>query len=205
MPLKDIHTDQEKIQLVKLKAGEQAAFDYFYKNYSLIIYRRLLRLVKIDIIADDLLQNIFIRLWDKRHLIDPDRPLKAYLLQITQNMVVDFYRSLAREQKLQSELKYHLSEISGEADESLIYKETNHLLQQAINHLPAQQRTVFTLCKIEGKSYDEVSELLGISISTVNGHIVKGGRKVRSFLFSTHKVFLFGTAAAALTELIKNI
>lgn len=205
MPLNAVHTDQEKIQLVKLKAGDKGAFDYFYKNYSLIIYRRLLRLVKIDIIADDLLQNIFIRLWDKRHLIDPERPLKAYLLQITQNMVMDFYRGVAREKRLQSDLKHHQTEISDETEESLIFKETNQLLQQAIDHLPAQQRMVFTLCKIEGKSYDEVSEMLGISTSTVNGHIVKSSRKVRSFLFSTHKIFLISTTAAALSGLIKII
>ena len=205
MPLKAIHTDQEKIQLFKLKAGEEAAFEYFYKNYSLIIYRRLLRLVKVDIIADDLLQNIFIKLWDKRHLIDPERPLKAYLLQITQNMVMDFYRGLAREQRLQSDLKHYLTEISGETEESLIFKETSQLLQQAIDLLPAQQRIVFKLCKIEGKSYDEVSELLGISTSTVNGHIVKGSRKVRSFLFNTHTVFLVGTITAALNDVIKII
>jgi len=188
MALQPVHTDQEKSQLIKLKAGDEKAFDYFYKLYSLSIYRKLLKMVKVEFLAGDLLQNVFIKLWDKRELIDPDYCLKAYLYQIAQNSVYDFYRNLAREEKLQTEVKNRMTELVSEVEEKLAYRETQELLTNAIEQLPPQQQMVFRLCKLEGKSYEEVSELLGISKSTINGHIVKATKKVKTALLASHDV-----------------
>jgi RNA polymerase sigma-70 factor (family 1) len=200
MALEPVHTDQEKSQLIKLRAGDEKAFDYFYKLYSLPIYRKLLKMVKVEFLAEDLLQNVFIKLWDKRELIDPGYCLKGYLYQMAQNSVYDFYRSLAREEKLQVAVKNRMTELTTEVEEKLLFKETHDLLTNAIEQLPQQQQMVFKLCKLEGKSYEEVSELLGISTSTINGHIVKATKKVKMTLLASHDV-AFLVFLAVLTKL----
>lgn len=208
MPTKATYTDQEAILLGQLKSGEEKAFDYFYDRYSLPIYRKLLKLVKVDQVAEEILQGLFIRLWEKRRLIDTERPIKYYLHQIAQNMVMDFYRSLAREQRLQLELKYKFPEISRDAEETLIYKQTNELLEEAVSMLPNQQQAVFRLCKLEGKTYDEVGEILGISTSTINSHIVKATKKVKLHLIDSDKFVTFVVALAAMGIIgdeIKNL
>jgi RNA polymerase sigma-70 factor (family 1) len=183
-----LHIADEKLQLARLKEGNQRAFNYFYEQHSLIIYRRLKKMVKIDTLADELLQDVFVKLWEKRHLIDPEQSLKAYLHLIAQNLVVDFYRKLARETRLQEEVKRTLSEFHNPIQEDFYFKETTDVLQKAINNLPAQQKLVFTLCKIEGKSYEEVGRDLGISTSTINGHIVKATKSVRTYMTNYHNV-----------------
>jgi len=183
-----LHISDEKIQLARLKEGDQRAFNYFYEQHSLIIYRRLKKMVKIDTLADEFLQDVFVKLWEKRHLIDPEQSLKAYLHLIAQNLVFDFYRKLAREARLQEEVKLTFSEFHNPIQEDFYFKETTDVLQKAINNLPAQQKLVFTLCKIQGKSYEEVGRDLGISTSTINGHIVKATKSVKTFMTDYHKV-----------------
>lgn len=205
MSLEAIYIHTEQNQLIKLKSGEQAAFDYFYKTYSLMVYRKLLKLVKVDLMAEEILQQIFVKLWEKRHLIDTSQPLKGYLLQIAQNMVIDFYRRLAREQRLQTELKYHFTEVSDITEADIIYKETNQLLHQAIAQLPDQQKTVFRLSKLEGKSYSEISELLGISTSTINGHVVRATKNVKAYMFNAQQVSAPLLLSVVIRMIIKNI
>jgi RNA polymerase sigma-70 factor (family 1) len=167
-----------------LKHGDKRAFDHFYKLYSLPIYRKLLKMIKVDILAEELMQDVFVRLWDKRHLIEPGQPFKSYLYLIAQNLVYDFYRKVAREERLQSEIKAFSTELYLHTEEKLFLKETREILDKAINQLPAQQKLVFNLCKMEGKSYEEVSGTLGISTSTVNGHIVKATKNIQEYMFN---------------------
>jgi RNA polymerase sigma-70 factor (ECF subfamily) len=75
-------------------------------------------------------------------------------------------------------------------EEMLLTKESAAILQQAIESLPAQRQQVFRFCKLEGKSYKEVSEILGISVSTISDHIVKGTKAIRSYLESNDPALL---------------
>jgi RNA polymerase sigma-70 factor (ECF subfamily) len=198
-----LHIADEKLQLTRLKEGDQRAFNYFYEQHSLIIYRRLKKMVKVDELAEEFLQDVFVKLWEKRHLIDPEQSLKAYLHLIAQNLVYDFYRRLARETRLQEEVKHTLSELYDHTQEDFYLKETTDLLQKAINNLPTQQKLVFTLCKIEGKSYEEVGRDLGITTSTINGHIVKATKSVKTFMADYHKV-AFGLLLSAVISDLAN-
>ncbi|MGZ3874531.1 MAG: RNA polymerase sigma factor [Mucilaginibacter sp.] len=203
-----IHTDQEAMLIRQLKAGDEKAFEHFYNLYSAPIYRKLLKLVKVDLVAEEILQGLFIKLWEKKRLLDPERPIKLYLNQMAQNMVIDFYRNLAREQSLQVSLKNKLSEMSQSTEEKIIFKETSDLLEKAVSMLPNQQQTVFRLCKLEGRSYDEVSKILGISSSTINGHIVKATKKVKAYLInidSSVAFVLISVFAALIGSVLKNI
>ena len=205
MPQQTLTPDQEKIQLKKLLDGDEKAFDYSYNCYSLPVYRKLLKMIKVEFVAEEILQKVFIKIWEKRHLIDPEQGLKAYIYQIAQNMVYDFYRNLARENELQTQVKYAVNDLAEDAAANLLLKETSELLEMAIEQLPEQQKIVFRLCKQEGKSYDEVSQLLGISPSTINGHIVRATKKVKTFMFKTHHISYGLTITTLLHLFQKNL
>lgn len=178
--------------LVLLRDGSERAFDFFYQKYSLQIYRKLYKMTKVSALAEELLQEVFVKIWEKRHLIDPDKSFKSYLFQIAQNQVYDFYRKVSRDEKLQKEIIRGFDELHNITEEGIDLKETQEMLAQAIENLPPQQKLVFTLCKIEGKSYDEVSTVLGISTSTINGHIVKATKNIKGFMFKYENVaFVF--------------
>jgi len=194
-----ITTANEKELLVQLREGSELAWDYFYHHYHIGVYRKLIKMVKIEAIAEELVQDVFVKLWNKRHLIDPDQPFKAYLYTIAQNLVYDFYRKLAKDKRLQGQVKALTVDLYQHIEEGIYLKETQGILHQAIDHLPSQQKLIFTLCKLEGKSYEYVGTTLGISPSTVNNHIVKATKKIKGYIFRFHKTIFFLSLTSAVT------
>lgn len=185
-----IDFDYEFELLKRLQSGDQQAFEVLYQNYSQEIYRKLVKMVKNIPLAEELTQDVFVKLWNKREVIHIDQPFRYYLLTLTNNIVVDFYRKAARERKLQDEIIAASTELYNPTEDQIYYKETKELMDNAIDSLPAQQKLVFTLCKIEGKSYEEVSKLLSISTSTISNHIVKATKSIKVYFFNQKKGFL---------------
>jgi RNA polymerase sigma-70 factor (family 1) len=196
-----VHSNDEKELLMQLREGNAQALDYFYHQYSLRIYRKLLKMVKVETIAEELVQDVFVRIWDKRHQIDPDRSFRSYLFTIAQNLVYDLYRKVAREERLQEVIKEASSEMYMHVEEGVFLKETSEILNKAINNLPSQQKLVFTLCKLEGKSYEDASATLGISTSTINSHIVKATKSIKGYMFRDQNAAFFLTISLMLTEI----
>lgn len=192
----------DNLLLRQLRDGNEDAFAFFYEKYSLDIYRKLYRMTKVSSLSEELLQDVFVKIWDKRHLIDPEKPFKSYLFQIAQNLMYDFYRNLARQEKLQQEVKKVFSELQYVTEECINLKETQQILNRAIQNLPPQQKLVFQLCKMEGKSYEEVGTTLGVSTSTINGHIVKATKSIKTFMCKYENVAFVFFIAAILDELI---
>jgi RNA polymerase sigma-70 factor (ECF subfamily) len=171
--------------ILALKNGDVEAFRLIYQHFAPRLYGNLLRLVKSEEIARELLQDIFLKIWEKHELIDPEKSLRAYLFQIAENQAYDFYRKAARNKKLQVKLTMAAIDTYSHVEETLISKEYHSLIQKAIDALPPRRQQIFRLCKIDGKSYEEVSLQLGISTSTIGDHIVKATRFIQKYCYSS--------------------
>ncbi len=176
--------DDEKL-LVKLREGDYRAFEQIYNRYSTPLGYRLLRLLKSETLAEELLQDLFLKVWEVRETIDISRPFKSYLYRIAQNMAIDLFRRAAREKELLSEIITGNSELYSHILEDIYQQENQELLNSAIALLPPQRRKVFILCKLEGRSSGEVAGLLNISKNTVNDHLQKAGIFLKSHLSSS--------------------
>ncbi|WP_413670089.1 RNA polymerase sigma factor [Mucilaginibacter sp. Mucisp86] len=190
----------EKELLARLRQGDSKAFDQIYHHYSLKIYANILRMVKDADDAQELLQDVFLKVWQKRHNIDPEQSFKSYLFRISRNLVYNFFRDVSIERKVMDYLASIGTELHTDLEDDLMFKEQKQLLEQAINQLPPQRRQVYTLCKIEGHSYAEVSRMLGISTSTISDHIVKATRFIKE-----HHRLTDGAALLAVCMLFNNI
>jgi RNA polymerase sigma-70 factor (ECF subfamily) len=190
MPLESAYVNQEQILLSQLKEGEQRAFEQIYQLYSERIYGRLIRLLKDEDMADSILQDVFLRIWERRAQIDPGQPFKAYLYKIAENFVYDYFRKVARDKKLQVKLRAAASEYYDQIEENIFKKEYEALIGEAILKLPPQRQKVFLLCRMDGKSYEEAAGLLGISVSTVSNQLVKATRSVKEYVLSANGMAL---------------
>ena len=157
-----------------------------YQLYSGRLFGYLIKLVKSEVFAQELLQDTFIKLWNKRENINPEKSFRSYLFRIAENNVYDFFRKAARDKKLQEAIIKNACENYRHVEENLLTKENEQILQDAINLLPPKRRQIFQLIKIEERSYDEVSALLNISVSTINDHIVKAMKSIREALKQYH-------------------
>lgn len=178
----DEHDIAENELIVALKHGEHRAFNAIYDRYKTELAVKIIRMVKSEDLTEELLQELFMRLWTYREQIDPAKSVRAYLHQIAKNMVIDLLRRAAKEQHIYSHIIAASTELYEHVEQSLFKKENEAFLHQAIEQLPPQRRKIFVECKLEGKSYKEVAELYQISTTTVNDHIQKSTHTIREYL-----------------------
>lgn len=173
---------EEKELLERLRKGDQTAFIKIYDHYKQPLYIFISRFVKVPAYADDLLQDIFLKLWEIRARINPDFSFKAYLYRISRNMVYKFLKKIAVDEKLLSDTLYYFRNESPDAELSLQWKQYEEQINEAILQLPPKRQMVFRLCREQHKSYDEVSAVLGISRNTVKEHMVLSMKSISNYL-----------------------
>lgn len=177
-----IQTDSEEVLLKKMAEGDQDAFHAIYYHYAPRLYGKLLKALHSEDLSSEILQEVFLTIWQKRSLIDPARSFRSYLFKIADNLAIDLFRKANRDQAVMSRLLAASIDHYTHTEEWLEQKEKAGLLHRAIEELPPQRKMVFVLCKLEGKSHEEVAKLLNIAPSTVNNHIVKAMQFLRNYL-----------------------
>jgi len=178
----------EQDVLLKLKGGEEAAFAKLYAYYSEMIYARLLRLLKDQDMADEVIQELFLKVWEKRQQINFSQSFKSYLYTVAENLVYDHFRKVARDKKLREKFRLVTTELYTHTEEDLLSKENREMIDKAIGVLSPQRKAAFILCKIEGKSYEEAAAIMGISPSTVSNHLVKASITLRAYIGKSRDV-----------------
>lgn len=173
---------QEGELLLRLAKGDEAAFTALYRHYSGPLYINFLRMVKDEAIAEEIIQDLFSRIWLKRETINIEKNFSAYLYRTGYNLVMDFYRKVKRDQVLYDKFRQIATENYSHIEEILHLKDSQALISKALDTLPPQQRKVFELCRIEGHTYKEVAELLGISHHTVKEYFVKANQAIRKYI-----------------------
>ena len=165
----------------QLKKGNELAFTQLYDIFSKPLYRSILRLVKDEDITQELLQDLFLKIWEKRESIKPDSSFKSYLYKVAENLAYQHFRKVGKNDRLIAKLIMSYSDLDSNAEEKMISREDHQLLKRAIEHLAPKGKQVYTLCKLNGKSYEEAAEELGISKKTVSGHIVQANKDVKRY------------------------
>ena len=180
-----------------LKKGDPSAF----KDVFRLLYPRLKGYCKLFITDDnkveDLIQETFIALWEKRNSIKPDRSIESYLFVILRNNCLNYLRNEKLEKNTSfvnieevSELQYlYQIDLLGKEEKSL-EEQLVESFQEAVDELPDKMRQVFTLCKIEGRKQKEVAKEMGISIKMVEKHIAKAKEQIRKKLVDQYPVLI---------------
>ncbi|GGH16649.1 hypothetical protein GCM10011418_19150 [Sphingobacterium alkalisoli] len=171
----------DKLTLTLFVSDDKMAFELVYKSYSASIFKRLLYLLKDEDEAEEMLQNVFIRVWTNRSSIDVEKNFHNYLLRIADSMAIDLIRRNVRNQLVYDSILIQGVHQHDSVEDTYLQKEEWAILENAIDQLPPQRKLIFTLCKLEGKSYGEVSKLLNISPATISNHLVLAMKQIRIF------------------------
>ncbi|PPL02883.1 RNA polymerase sigma-70 factor, ECF subfamily [Parapedobacter indicus] len=195
---KPINTEEESKILTRLRCGDEKAFAEVYHTYQNRIGHRLLRLLKSEILAEEVMQDIFLKVWENRTSIDPEQPFKSYLYRIAENRVIDLFRRAKKEQSILEEIIAGNTELYTHIEEALFKKEYASLLDRLIVQMPAQRKKIFIACKLEGKSYQEAADEFGIATTTVNDHLQKAMHYLKSKLVVNHDALMLLTVSLLL-------
>ncbi len=172
----------DAVLVERLHANEVAAFDTLYWKYHEVVYRNILKLVKEPAVAEDILQEVFIKLWEKRQDVKASQSVAGWLFVISFNLSVNYTRKKLREQTLHQKLVALDTDDGLALDRKAVQEVQYHLLEQAIAELSPQRRRIVTLCKLEGKTYDEVASELNISRNTVKEHLSAAMVKLNDYI-----------------------
>jgi RNA polymerase sigma factor (sigma-70 family) len=152
----------------RLQKGDMEAFNTLYLKYHSALYSNILRLCRDEIVAEDLLQETFIALWEKRHLLDPNQEISGWLFVVSYNKSVSFLKIKLKESMAKStsqQIDY------GSDDRVEIVENQINVLKKGILLLSPQKRMVFDLCKLQRKTYEEAARELNISKHTVKEYL----------------------------------
>lgn len=165
-----------------IRKGNETAFGLTYQTYHAGLYCYALKFVKSDELAKDIVHDVFLKLWENRSHLNKELSLKGYLFRICKNHVLNLLKRAAHETSIKEKILSSSGCCHGETENAVCYTDYHKVALQAIEKLPPQRQAIFKMCKLEGRSYEEVAKGLGISKGTVRDHIFKASRYIKEYL-----------------------
>lgn len=174
--------DIEKRLLLLISEGDEASFEQLYNCYRGWVYVIAKMLIKTEQEAEDILQEVFTRIWAIRDQLPEVEDFKAWLGTITRNSVYNLLKKKATEEisirntaapaELEINTPFNITQ----------FRDLQYVLHEAINELPSQQQKVFKMGRIDGLKHTEIAQHLGISKETVKKHMMEAIKNVKKFL-----------------------
>ena len=169
--------------LALLRTNDKLAFAELYNRYHVRVYRYLEGIVKVPEQAEDLVHEVFLKLWEVREKLNVQRDFSSYLFRMCHNKACDVLRKTANDRNLRSKL-LHYYETGVDIPEwsTADLHRYDNLVEEALNELTPARRKVYELCKKQGKSYAEAAHELNVSMNTVKDHMKFTLAQLRQFV-----------------------
>ncbi|MBI4419129.1 MAG: RNA polymerase sigma-70 factor, partial [Ignavibacteriales bacterium] len=151
----------------RLRDGDPGAFDVMIREHGPGMCRFILSQIHSAELAEELVQDIFLNIWERRAEFNPRTSLKSYLFTAARNKAIDHIRHERVKQEYREEVGLRGEHVSTTPDEILAGEELEEAIRRVVQELPDRCRLIFSLQREEGMSYAEIARVLGISQKTV--------------------------------------
>lgn len=173
---------EEKDLVKKLKKGDLEAFDMIYNLYSHKLYAWGIKYLRSEVDAEELVQSVFIKLWENRKMLDSELSFRSYLFTIAYNDICKLFRSRSYFQKYAEETIRTAAGFSSETEMGTEYKSVLDEINRIVDTLPETQKKVFIKSRFEGKPAREIASELNLTAPTVDNYISAALKLIRSKL-----------------------
>lgn len=179
LPDSPLYTEREELQ--RIASGDEAAFARVFNRYRNKIYSIGINLSKSVPVAEEIVQDVFLRIWVKRSSLEEIEHFESYLFIIVRNEVHQVLQRMARQRQHLLQAGNALDRAANDTEQTVFSREYFSLLQQAIARLSPQQRLVYQLIKEQGLKREEVASRLQLHPETVKTHLAQAVRNIRAF------------------------
>ncbi len=188
-----------------LSQDSEYAFQLIFDRYRNRIYQLAMLYVKSPAIAEEIVQDTFLKLWFQRKNLASIRSFEPWLFTVCKNCTLNYLKKIANEWKAREKWKGLHPLSANTTDHKLLNAQYDELLFKAVARLPTQQQHIYRLAKEQGMSYDAIGQKLSLSPLTVKTHMTRALRSVRDF-FSRHgEIFMLSAVLSISTMPAKHI
>ena len=180
--MENLSTLQDKELVGLSKEGSQKAFDTLYARYKRQLIYLGKRLLKNEIDPEDMVQDIFLQLWETRDSLNPELSFSGYVFTFMRNRILDKYRNFDIQARYAQHILINAEDSTNETEDTIINNDYSELLNEMIESLPPQQKKIFRFSRIEGLSYKEIAELMQISTDNVRNNFFLALKKIKKML-----------------------
>lgn len=175
-----LHDEKELLKLAS--SGNEKAFTYLFHAHKNKLFGYLFRLTNSQEITEDIIQEIFLKLWkDKSELINIAQ-FDAYLFRMAKNQAINAFKTIARQTLLYAEYFENQTFEVNSTDNLIQFNETQRMLAQIIESLPPQQKLVYQLSREQHLKHEEIAQMLNLSPNTVKNHIIQAINTIKQKL-----------------------
>lgn len=180
---------------LKIRKGDEQAFKVFFHNTHHAVLRYLNKQLQDNRFIDDIIQEVYIKVWQNRLQIDPERSLEGWLFSIVYTTMINHLQKAVAEKKRISTLKWAMgTTIPSDHNQGpvmLQQKDSDLLYNRALNTIkPAQRLRCFRLHREAGLTYNQIADLEGLAVKTVEGHISAALKDLRKLVSLSHTILL---------------
>lgn len=177
--MKILDKKQTEDLVLALKNGDTTAFDRLFSVYGIRLYHFALGYLKSKEDAEEVMQEVFLKIWRNRKTLKPDTSFKSYVFTIAWHHILELFERAGKRQ----EYKHHILEetiaFSDDLDERINFRLLLERVELLISQLPQRQREVLIKKKKEGLSIKEIADDLGITQKTVDNHLTEAMKNIR--------------------------
>lgn len=164
-------SDSELAQ--RICGGQKSAYQELFERYAPRIYKFSLSYLKNKTDSEELVQEVFMKIWEKREMLDHSKNIKSFIFKIAVNAIYDFIRRKNIEAAFNNFTKENSDVESDDTWQSVIFEDMKQNLQSLVEQLPVQQQRIFHLSKTDGLSNEEIAAKLNLSKRTVENHLYR--------------------------------
>ena len=181
--LQPIETNMEKLNLVnRLINNEKSALNELYAEYSPKLYRFAFGYLKSEAEALDIVQEVFINIWNYRNKLNKQTNLDSLMFTVAKNTIVSVFRKKLSEKEFLEYLKHKVINNSIDAESQISYNLLKEEVEKLIEQLPPQRKKIYELSKQNGLTNKAIAAELNISVKTVEDHITKARKFLKDNL-----------------------
>jgi RNA polymerase sigma-70 factor (family 1) len=174
----------------KLQSGDVESFDIIYNKYSGKLYSFGLKYLKSTDEAEELVQSVFLKVWENYKNLKKEASFKSYLFTIAYNEICNLFRKRNYQQKYIEDTVYVNSQSSFGIEDNIHYQSVLDHIQKIIDKLPERQKLIFLKSRVDGKSTKEIADEVGLSPGTVDNYISEALKFIKSRLPNEQLPFL---------------
>jgi RNA polymerase sigma-70 factor (family 1) len=185
----DLQYDDKQLFLM-IAEGNEAAFTQFFHRYTPKLKPFIYGIVKVDAIADEILQEVFLKIWtNKENLVHVNEPA-SWIYRVASNLSIQQLRRQVTEYKGLKEVIAAEGQNPDDLLQRLSAKELQQLIHEAVDQLPEKRKEIYLLTREEGLSHKEIAEQLNISLQTVKNQVTAAVKSIQEHILKTRGIYI---------------